>query len=300
MQQVVLNQYEKIGSTDMNNIQFAIAQMIQEQLLYNFYQRSGGGAIGTGFAPSYTSAFVASLAAGVGFYYDSSQTGFVSKFREMFSSTAITVNITANSNANNRIDLVSLAPNFAVTATASRYVKTGGVGPVTLQTVNKLMQDGYTLTVTAGTPSASPSAPALPAGNIAIAQILNHGSSAGMSSGASDVTDVRTVLTIANNLLVGPVAVSANTVVSRIHQNQVLNVSAAGAINFTLPSGSGYAGFQFGINDILGTFGTYAINLIPNGTDKIMGLNANYLLQSPWGGWTFYYDGASPGNWFIR
>lgn len=297
MQQLVLNQFEKIASGDINNAQLAMAQTMQDYFLYNWLQTPVGGVLGGGsFGPSYVSAFVASLTAGIGFFYDSSQTGFSPKFRMIISTVAINVPIVANTNANNRIDLVCLAPNFAVTATAMRYVKTGGTGPVALTSVNKLKQDGYTLQVVAGTPGAVPVAPSLPAGYIAIAQILNHGSSAGMSAGAADVSDVRTLL-VASPTTVGPVDVNSATTIGTTHQNKMVNVSAAAAMNLTLPTGSAFNGFQFGVADILGAFGTFSVNLVPTGGDKIMGVAANYPLLAPFGSWWFYYDSAKAVWW---
>ena len=161
-----------------------------------------------------------------------------------------------------------------------------------------MQADTYTLQVVAGTPSASPAVPATPAGYIAIAQVLNHGSSAGMSVGAADVTDVRNVLT--NNAIVniGPIAVSSNTVIGKTHQGKFLNVdTTSGAISLTLPTGAGFSGFQFALNDVKGLFGTNNVTLIPQGTDTIMGLNANYLLQANWGSWNPYFNGSA---WLIK
>lgn len=201
MRQVYINQYEKVISQDMNNMQLGQAKSLQDDFAYNFFGLPSGGVLGSSFICSYISAFAASLSAGAGFFYDSTQTGLNPNLRLIISSGVIPVAITANANATyNRIDLICLAPNYAVTSTASRFLKTGGVGPVTSTTVNKTYSDGYTLQVVAGTASASPVAPSVPAGYIAISQILNLANSVGMS-GSGAITDQRTILSIsASNL----------------------------------------------------------------------------------------------------
>jgi hypothetical protein len=195
MRQIVINQYEKIVSVDLNNMQLDMAKSIQDDFAYNFFGQPAGGVIASSFICSYVSQFAFSLAAGVGFFYNSANTGLTPLFEEILSANAIAGVITANTNSNNRIDLVCLAPNNAVTSTASRFIKTGGVGPVVATTVNKTKDDTYTLQVVVGTPGSSPAAPALPSGYIAIAQILNLGSSGGMTSG-SNITDERNVFTL--------------------------------------------------------------------------------------------------------
>lgn len=192
MQQVYINPYEKVGSTDMNNLQLAANQSLFDHTLYNLFSKNNGVLPG-GFLATYNSAYSVTLSAGVGFFYDSSQTGFTPKYR-MINSLGLTIPvvITTADPTNNRIDLICLAPNNQVTATAARYVKTGGTGPITLTTVNKVLTDKYTLQVVAGTPSGSPAVPATPAGYIAIAQVLVTAAT-GMT-GAGAITDVRNIL----------------------------------------------------------------------------------------------------------
>lgn len=203
MRLVFINPFEKVGSQDTNNLQLAMNQSLFDDTLYPFFNKQSG-VIQNSFIASYVSALVASLAVGTGFFYDSSQTGYNPKYRMIQAGAAIPVPVTAADPTNDRIDLVCLAPNLALTGSASRYVKTGGTGPITLTNVNKNYQDSYTLTVVAGTPSGSPVAPTLPAGNIAIAQLYIHAATGMIGSG--DVTDERTILGGA----VAGAAVSAN------------------------------------------------------------------------------------------
>lgn len=299
MQQIVLNQFEKIGSTDQNNIQFAIAQMIQEQFLYNFLGQPSGGCIQNSFLATFTSTFVASLAAGIGFFYDGTQTGFNPKFRQIFSNAAIPVTILANTNANNRVDLICLAPNFAVTANASRYVKTGGVGPVVLTSVPKLAQDGYTLQVVAGTPGVSPVAPSTPSGFIAIAQVLNRGSSAGMS-GSGAITDVRTGLfapvnvQLVNIVTLDPGTTPTYTLTTADNGKTFLVLSGNGAVTFNMPTP--VLNFNITVKDAGFNFGTNACTFHRHGSENFEGLAADYIASADGGEWHIGTDGTS---WFF-
>lgn len=195
MIKLLFNQYEKIISQDLNDVQAVINQNMNDRTLYPYFGSPAGGVLGSSFIGSYVSALASSIAAGTGYFYDSTQVGYFSKFRQIYSAAAIPVTHTAAHATLNRIDLVCLSPNFVTTSTASRYVKTGGTGPIVLSTVNKTAADTYTLTVVAGTPAASPVAPATPAGSIALYRALIHAVTG--LTGSGDITDVRTIFTIA-------------------------------------------------------------------------------------------------------
>lgn len=75
----------------------------------------------------------------------------------------------------------------------------------------------------------------------------------------------------------------------------------SGNIQFNLPSpGTVGSGFNFTILDSKGLFSTvpgfYAF-LVPNATELIQGLNANFNMQATWGSYEVYTDGT---NWFIK
>jgi hypothetical protein len=328
MQQLILNQYEKIDSVDMNNLQFAVQQGIQDNILYNMFGTPASGVLNGSFKGSYVSQFAFSLAAGCGFFYNSGNTGFTPKNEMILALSAIAGVIVANTNANNRIDLVSLAPNLlAVTATASRYVKTGGVGPVALTTVNKVAQDSYTLVVTPGTPGAVPVAPSLPAGNIGICQILNLGSSAGMS-GAGSVTDVRTFLGVPasatsaantnHNIATGATvqlqldqldnATEHQVAVNNSNSPYALSLvvgtgdnakvfyvdTSTGPFQFNLPAPT--KNFLFVVVDVGGYTNINNITMHRNAAEKINNTAADLNLAANYGHWQFMSDGT---NWNV-
>ena len=318
MKQIYINQYEKVVSDDINQAQLAMAQSMQDDFLYRFFGEVNG-CCGSDLAVSYVSALAGSIAVGTAFMWDAAQTGNTPKYRMIKAATAIPFTLTAADGTHDRIDRICLAPNFAVTGTSARFVKAGGTGAISSQTVTKIQEMTYTLTVVAGTPGASPSAPATPAGNISLATVLVTAITGMSGSGA--VTDTRTVLALAfsstghilmtggtnqlqldqadaalvtNNL----VAITTGTTLSKAsHAGRLLQLdSTSAAFNLTLPALSVNTGIKCILSDYKGQFGTNAVTLIPNGTDKIMGLNSNYLLESAWGQWELFSDAS---GWYL-
>lgn len=320
MKQLFINLFEKVASTDINDLQMAQYQSIQDDVLYRFFGSQATGVFGSDLAVGFVDATHVSIAAGVGFFYDAAQVGYVPKNRMIKVDPTFNAAITTPSPSNPRIDRICLAPNFATTATASRYVKAGGVGPIALQTVNKLKEMTYTLNVVAGTPGAVPVAPATPAGHISLATVL-VATSTGIA-GAGSITDTRNILSVAaantnHYLATGTsiqsqldalelavsslyrVSITGSTVLNAAaHRGRVLQVNPAAAMSLTFPSLAANDGFIVDVSDILGKFAGFPVTLIPNGTDKIQGLNSNLVLEAPWGYWRIYGD--STNGWILR
>jgi hypothetical protein len=326
MKQIFINEFEKAGNDDINQLQLAIYQGLQDDFIYRFFGAVGAGVLGSDLAVSYVSALVASIAPGVGFVYDGSQTLNSPKFRIIKAASAVSVAFAAADPTNNRIDKVCLIPNFAVTQTASRFVKTGGTGPIVQQTVNKILEMTYTLQVVTGTPAASPTVPATSSGALALATVLIR-AGAGMS-GAIDVTDIRFTLTppangTSHNILTSTTIQgqldNADTALSKQllvqlngswtglnltlanHGGRQIMVDSTGLGGFgrlMLPALSSSSGFKCWITDINGNFSVKAPALHPNGTDKIMGINQDYNLETPWKTWLLVGDSAN--GWYVK
>lgn len=191
MKRLVINEFEKVVHEDLNDLQKVVHQSLYDKILRPFFQ-DVDGFIGTSFQPSYVDADTVNLAAGRGFIYDAAQTGYEPKYQAIHSDVVVAATIGAPHASLNRIDLICLGTDEEVTDTENRFVKTGGTGPIALQMVDKVSEQTYVLQVVAGTPNASPSVPATPAGRIAVAQVLV--TAAVGVSGAGSVTDVREVL----------------------------------------------------------------------------------------------------------
>jgi hypothetical protein len=288
MRQVYINQYEKVGSNDINSLQLAVHKSLFDDTLYPFLQKQNG-VLAASFAPTYVSALAGSLAAGTGFFYDSTQTGLNPNYRMINAQSSIALAFAA-ANTSDRIDLVCLAPNFAVQSTASRYVKTGGTGPITLQTVNKIYQDTYTLDIVAGTPGVSPSAPALPSGYLAIAQAYIHANT-GMASQA-DITDLRNQLSQASSS-VGLVISGTTTINSQV--NLLFCNTASAAFPEALPASASFPSRRITfVNTGIGSGNNVTIGVATG--DYLHGtLNGTYAL-TPGDSITFASDGN--GNWY--
>lgn len=328
MKQIFINQYEKPASDDINQMQLAAAQSMQDDVLYRFFGQPSAAVFGSDLTVSYVGALASSIAAGVGFFYDSAQTGNSPKLRMIKAAAAIPVTHTAADPTNPRIDRICLAPNFAVTGTASRYIKSGGTGPITLSTVSKTKEMTYTLQVVAGTPAGSPSAPATPAGYISLATVTVSASTGISGSGA--YVDTRTILglTVSNtghNILTHSTIQTqfddadtwmskmlfvtsglsgiapGTTLLAATHAGRMLqwDISAAQVqATLTLPAASANGGLRCWLNDLTGNFGNGGLQLVPNGTDKIMGSNSSYNLEANWGTWMLWCDATN--GWFIK
>lgn len=185
---------EKILSSDLE-----LMGAMAEQTAYHLWARLVEGVSGTpisGFIGDdckvTASGLTATIAAGWGFWYDSAATsGFTPHYRPIVVATSTTQAITAHDASQPRWDLISLRPNAVEDQSATRNVKDLVTLDVASQTVNKRSRWSYTLTYTAGTPSATPSTPSTPAGDIAIARIRVPA-----TSGAVTVDDLRPIVAI--------------------------------------------------------------------------------------------------------
>jgi hypothetical protein len=287
MRQLIQNSYEKISSQDLNNLQLALQQGLYDDALYAFLGKQNG-VMGVSFLASYVSALAASLAVGVGFYYDSSQTEYNPKYRMIRATSAIPITLAAAS-VSDRIDLICLAPNFVVAGTASRYVKSGGTGTIALETVDKDKAASYTLQVVTGTPGVSPAVPSTPSGYIAIAKCYVHATT-GMASGA-DITDLRNQLVVAGTNVTQTQASGFTAASPTTHY---LCDPAGGAFNATLPAAASSANVVFRMKNIAMLTGNN-VTVLPTGADTIEA-GASAVL-TPGDSGVFVSDGVS--KWWL-
>ena len=196
MKTFVINEFEKLVSEDINDLQAVIHQSIYDRILRPFLQNQDGF-LGTSFQPSRTSSTVVTLAAGRGFIYDNTQTGYNPTYTAIDSSASIALTIGSGTwaalpSVNPRIDIIVIKSNTEITDTSSRQIKTAGVGPIQTQVIDKVSAQTYSVLVVEGVEAPSPVVPATPAGYIKIAEVTVAVGSGIVS--ASDVVDVRTIL----------------------------------------------------------------------------------------------------------
>jgi hypothetical protein len=122
------------------------------------------------------------VAKGIGFYYDSAESGaFSAHYKPIIVPSAFTHELGAHDATNPRIDIVCLAPSTTDDQPSSRLVLNTGT-----TSINKRTRLSYDYTVVAGTPAATPSAPAVPSGYVKIAECRVPA-----TSGSAVITDHR-------------------------------------------------------------------------------------------------------------
>lgn len=191
---VIYDEGEKILSSDLEYM-----GAMAEQAVLHLFGRLVEGAAGTpisGFIGDdckvTASGLTATIAAGWGFWYDSAaSSAFTPHYKPIVVATSTTQAINAHHATLERWDLLSLRPNAVEDQSATRNVKDLITLDVASQTVNKRVKWSYTLTYTAGTASATPSTPATPSGDIAIARIRVPA-----TAGAVTVDDLRPIVAI--------------------------------------------------------------------------------------------------------
>jgi hypothetical protein len=109
------------------------------------------------------------------------------------------------------------------------------------------------------------------------------------------ITNAAGSYTINNTQTTAIVTKTANyTILST--DGTILCDTSGGAFTLTLPSPTALAGKLYRIIDSTGFFQTNNLTLAPSGGEKIEGLAASKVLQTPWGWFTITTDGT---NWFV-
>lgn len=158
------------------------------------------GFLGNSCLVTVSAGLTMSIAAGVGWYDDEAESdAYAPVVKPIVVPVAVTTTLAAHDATNPRIDLICLAPGTTEEDSQSRNVIDPTSGSVSAQSVDKKVRNFYMLSVTTGTPAASPSAPSTPSGYIAIAQVRVPA-----VSGAVTITDVRPLLQISEDLVTPP------------------------------------------------------------------------------------------------
>lgn len=190
--QVMFTTGEKVTSTDLLRLGTVGEQEVYNGLLARLFCNSVGapksGFIGDDFLVSISAGLVLAVAKGFGMFYDSTATDVWSPWWKPVVADAVgSVTLGAHDATNPRIDLVCVTPATVDDQSETVYTKIGGVESTTSE--SKRRRWSGTLSVVAGTPNASPTVPATPAGKIALAEVAVPA-----VSGAVTVRDVRPIL----------------------------------------------------------------------------------------------------------
>lgn len=226
---VQANQYEKLLYGDVNSmgtIAEQFATFLMSTLLRNEPANTErSGFVGDGCLVTVSSGLTMQVAAGVGFYSDTSESDANDMvYKPIVVATAFTSGLTlgAHDATNPRIDIICLAPATLAEDSQSRNVIDPGTGSSTSTSVNKRARNTYAVSVVAGTPGATPAAPSTPAGYLKLAECRVPA-----SSGAVVVTDTRAVLQLTEGLETPPP--------TEYHQNWVLGTSTEMQVTASSP-----------------------------------------------------------------
>jgi hypothetical protein len=124
---------------------------------------------------SSTGALSFSVSTGIGFFYNSAATADEfgpARYLPIVLDTAYTGSLAAHDATNPRIDIVCIAPQFVGDQAASRNVKSPSTGVMAPTSVAQRLRFSAIVQVVTGTPAASPTAPAVPAGYMEIGRAL--------------------------------------------------------------------------------------------------------------------------------
>lgn len=133
-----------------------------------------------------------SVSTGWGFMFDSAASVAEfgqNRFSPIVRASAYTGSLGAHDATHPRLDRVCIRPSTTADQAASRNVKDPGTGIVSSTSVNQRLRLASDVLVVAGTPAASPTPPATPAGYVAIGEALVPA-----VSGAATWSDIRPVL----------------------------------------------------------------------------------------------------------
>jgi hypothetical protein len=190
MGRIKANDGQELVYGDINKIAALTERELYDRFLHEMLGRQDAAFFGDSFRVSRTGALALEVAPGMGLQYDAAQVSPEPQRRPMYRSAAVALVVSAAHATLNRIDIVCVRANRAVTATESRRYKSTVSATPTTQSFDIETDWQADVAITAGTPDASPAAPATPAGYVKVAEVLVTAVTGVAASGA--ITDMRT------------------------------------------------------------------------------------------------------------
>lgn len=250
-----INEFEKIASEDLNDIQSAIHQSLYDKILYPFFQKKDGF-LADGFSVARLTDNQVSVKAGRGFFYDEDQQDPNPKYQAMQLNEDLTLTVgaggwPANPVTQDRIDIIVVRPKTVIVETQQRYVKTAGTGPIVQQEVDKILEQQYELQIVSGVESMTPAAPATPAGWLKIAEVTlwyDQG-----IANAESVADTRTELAPTADTFSNPwkeISFADEPYTASALDRNILVDTTDGMVGIMLPNESTHAGTEITIERV--------------------------------------------------
>lgn len=184
------NDGQEIVLEDLNAVTKAIERQLYQRVVYEMLQRTTDAFFDDSLLVSYSSSTSVLVKKGLGLQLDSSQSSPESTVRPIVLAADQSLSIETPDASNPRIDLVCVKADVADEITAARKYKDPSTSTITTEDLVVQKDWEADLVVVEGTPAATPSAPAVPAGYIKIAELTVTAVTGLSGSGA--VTDSRT------------------------------------------------------------------------------------------------------------
>lgn len=215
-------------ATDMTRLQHAVDTRAVDLILSQLLE-AGGSKVSTGFlgggflvTQSGGGGLGISVAAGLGFYYDSTVTDeFSPVWQPMAQATAYTATLDAHE-ANPRIDIVCVKPGYTDDTSETVGVKSGG--SISTTSLDRRRVVSRTYSIVKGTASGSPAVPSTPSGYVKIAECAVPA-----TSGSVVVTDSRPKLYLSHDCVKPGDIVAADLASNAVTTAKIADDAVTGA-----------------------------------------------------------------------
>ena len=212
---------QEIVFEDINKISSLLQQELYDRVIKEMLQRQIDGFFDDSFIVGFVSSTSVSVNKGLGFQEDTGGAAEEPTLKPIYLATNTNQVITAPDLVNDRIDILTVKHNLADGNTDTRKFKNASSGVITNETFTIDKDWSVTFNVVAGTPSGSPVAPAVPAGEIKIAEMYVTAVT-GMA-GAGAITDSRSLLPVGGNVTVNTAGLTRLTASSATLLQQLMS-----------------------------------------------------------------------------
>ncbi len=186
------NDGQELSYVDFNAIGPAIQKELYDRICLELVGRVEDGFFDDSMKVEFATSTSVTVKAGAGFQLDNTQVSPEPMRRLLYNAAQATKNLAAADATHPRKDIICVKAALVTELTGSRRYKDPGTSAITTETMVLQKEWEADIIAVTGTPAASPSPPATPAGYLRIA-LCTVNAVTGMA-GAADVTDERTLL----------------------------------------------------------------------------------------------------------
>ena len=221
MSRVNVAEGQEVVKEDLNKMSSLLQNELYDRVILELMQRAVDGFFQDSFLVTFVSSLTVSVNKGLGFQEDLTVAPEEPTLRPIYQAASVNQTISPADGVNDRIDIITVKHNLADGNTDTRKFKAASGGAITNEIFVIDKDWSVTYNVIAGTPAGSPSAPAVPAGEIQICELLIHAVS-GLGSGV-DVTDSRSLLPIGGASTIDTTGVTRLTASASVTIDQLMD-----------------------------------------------------------------------------